>query len=216
MPKVSEEHLAARRQQILLAAIACFIRTGFDRTTMADIAAEAGVSDTLAYRYFSGKEEIIQAAVREGAGERAHLSTEDFDEDDAAALLDLGINTSFMRFSMPGRDATLRLRLRSWAEAGDSPEVREEVLARWKHSLDLEEVLWSRAQAQRLISPDLEPWAVGRVMQAIHDGLDLQWSLDPGIDTEECRRVVAALVFGSFWQDGESAESDRPMTEGRQ
>ena len=42
MPKVTEEHVAARRRQILSAALSCFAREGFHRTTMQDIFREAG------------------------------------------------------------------------------------------------------------------------------------------------------------------------------
>jgi len=44
MPRVSEAHLAARRQQILDAAQIRFIRNGFHQTSMQDVIAEAGLS----------------------------------------------------------------------------------------------------------------------------------------------------------------------------
>ena len=37
MPKVTEAHLEARREQILDAAAECFARKGFHRSTMHDI-----------------------------------------------------------------------------------------------------------------------------------------------------------------------------------
>src|SRR5688500_8917991 len=61
MPKVSEEHLDARRAQIVNAAVACFAREGFHRTTMHDICREAGLSPGAVYRYFASKDELIQA-----------------------------------------------------------------------------------------------------------------------------------------------------------
>jgi TetR/AcrR family acrAB operon transcriptional repressor len=51
----------ARRQQILNAAAAVIIRQGYDKTTMSDIADEAGVSRGTAYLYFKGKEELFEA-----------------------------------------------------------------------------------------------------------------------------------------------------------
>ena len=54
MPKVSEEHRAARRRQILDAAARCFARDGFHRTSMQDIVRESGISAGLVYRYFAG------------------------------------------------------------------------------------------------------------------------------------------------------------------
>ncbi|TML76063.1 MAG: helix-turn-helix transcriptional regulator, partial [Actinobacteria bacterium] len=37
MPRVSDEHLDARRRQIIDAAIVCFARDGFHRATMQDV-----------------------------------------------------------------------------------------------------------------------------------------------------------------------------------
>lgn len=50
---------AARREQILDAAEACFVRNGFHRTTMADLAREAAMSQGNFYRYFASKEDIV-------------------------------------------------------------------------------------------------------------------------------------------------------------
>ncbi len=50
-----------RQQQILDAAAAVIIRLGYDKTTMSDIADEAGVSRGTVYLYFKGKEELFEA-----------------------------------------------------------------------------------------------------------------------------------------------------------
>jgi TetR/AcrR family transcriptional regulator, transcriptional repressor of aconitase len=65
VPKVSEEHLDARRRQIVDAAIVCFARDGFHRATMQDICREARLSPGAIYRYFSGKDEIVEAIADE-------------------------------------------------------------------------------------------------------------------------------------------------------
>lgn len=61
MPKVSEEHAAARRSQILDAAIDCFARTGIHRTTMRDVFRESGLSPGAVYTYFFGKDDLVRA-----------------------------------------------------------------------------------------------------------------------------------------------------------
>ncbi len=61
MPKVSEEHRAARRDQILAAAVQCVAREGFHKTTMSHVIAESGLSAGAVYGYFKGKNEIIKA-----------------------------------------------------------------------------------------------------------------------------------------------------------
>jgi AcrR family transcriptional regulator len=49
-----------RQQQILDAAAAVIIQLGYDKTTMSDIAREAGVSRRTIYLYFKGKEELFE------------------------------------------------------------------------------------------------------------------------------------------------------------
>ncbi|GIL25067.1 TetR/AcrR family transcriptional regulator [Actinocatenispora comari] len=61
MPKVSQAHLDARRQQILDAARSLFASRGFARTSMADIVDTLGLSVGSIYRYFKSKDEMIVA-----------------------------------------------------------------------------------------------------------------------------------------------------------
>jgi AcrR family transcriptional regulator len=65
MPKIAEEARAARRDQIIAAAAECFARSGYHVTTMADIAAAAGVSKGTPYLYFPGKEALFIALYEE-------------------------------------------------------------------------------------------------------------------------------------------------------
>jgi AcrR family transcriptional regulator len=65
MPKVTEEHVEARRRQIMSAALRCFARQGFHRTTMQDIFRESDLSPGAVYSYFKGKDELIGAIIGE-------------------------------------------------------------------------------------------------------------------------------------------------------
>jgi AcrR family transcriptional regulator len=67
MPKVGQEHLDARRQQIIDAARARFASHGFARTSMADIVTESGLSTGAIYRYFKSKDEIVVAVCDQGS-----------------------------------------------------------------------------------------------------------------------------------------------------
>ena len=66
MPKVSQAHLDARRQQIVDAARTRFGSHGFAHTSMADIIAESGLSNGAVYRYFASKEQIVIAVCEQG------------------------------------------------------------------------------------------------------------------------------------------------------
>ncbi|MFZ3573212.1 TetR/AcrR family transcriptional regulator [Streptomyces sp. BH097] len=67
MPKVSQSHLDARRQQIIDAARARFAEVGFARTSMPDIVRASGLSTGAIYRYFKGKDEIVAAICEESS-----------------------------------------------------------------------------------------------------------------------------------------------------
>jgi TetR/AcrR family transcriptional regulator, transcriptional repressor of aconitase len=65
MPKVSQQHRDARREQILAAARRCFLRDGFHATSMQDLFAEAGLSAGAVYSYFASKDDVIVAIAEE-------------------------------------------------------------------------------------------------------------------------------------------------------
>lgn len=67
MPKVTQAHLDARRQQILDAARTRFASHGFARTAMTDLVAESGLSIGAIYRYFTSKDEIVVAICEQGS-----------------------------------------------------------------------------------------------------------------------------------------------------
>jgi hypothetical protein len=77
MLEVAPQRVHERTHLLTDAAVRCFAREGVDRTTMLDVAREAGVCTEALYRYFDCKEALIRAI----AGERGR-----YEED--AALID--------------------------------------------------------------------------------------------------------------------------------
>ena len=63
-----EEGLRATEESILDAANRCVARFGIRRTTVEDVAREAGVSRGSVYRYFKDKEAIVRAVVLRNMG----------------------------------------------------------------------------------------------------------------------------------------------------
>ena len=60
---------ASKRQHILVGATAIFSRYGYARTTMGDIAAEAGISRPALYLLFPDKEALFTVVIRHMDGE---------------------------------------------------------------------------------------------------------------------------------------------------
>lgn len=179
MPKVSDAHLAARRDQILAAAARCFARDGFHRTSMQDIVRESGISAGLVYRYFAGKDDMITAIVTEWHGQRRAL----FEADDLIGNY-LGLLRSI---GDPGRRDDVRLGVQVWAEALRSSQILDLV----RRGVD-----GPRADAARTLRgmTDLDPDALARVFVAIHQGLVLQTAWDETVDNAAFVAAVAAIV----------------------
>jgi TetR/AcrR family transcriptional regulator, transcriptional repressor of aconitase len=170
MPKVSEEHLANRRRQILDAAANCFARNGFHRTSMQDIVRESGVSAGLVYRYFTGKDDMILAIVDEWHTTRtASLNKA---SDPLAAYLDL-----LRAIAEPKAARQRNLSMQAWAETVREPRIRD--LAR------------QGVDDQRQAFGDT---GLVRVLVAIYQGLLLQASWDDDLDVDAFVASVRELV----------------------
>jgi AcrR family transcriptional regulator len=59
-PNPTEE----RRRQIMEAALACFVRKGYHKTTMDDIVAECGLSKGTLYWYFENKDDLFVSLIK--------------------------------------------------------------------------------------------------------------------------------------------------------
>ncbi|MCJ2028227.1 TetR/AcrR family transcriptional regulator [Methylobacterium sp. J-043] len=110
---------AARREHILDAAEACFVRNGFHRTTMQDLAREAVMSPGNIYRYFDSKEAVV-LGLAERDRERGAVLVEAMERagDRRAALM--GVLARF--FLDLSRGAAI-LRLDVWAESSRNAAI---------------------------------------------------------------------------------------------
>lgn len=116
MPRVSEAHLAARRQQILDAAQACFIRNGFHAASMQDVIAEAGLSVGAVYRYFKSKNDLVEA-IAEQYSSRIGTALEAVLAEPGRPLVDVMQAAVEIVDGATGPDGPLRLAVQVWAEA---------------------------------------------------------------------------------------------------
>ena len=65
MPRLTEATKAARRAQIIEAAVSCFLEKGYTNTSMSDIIKASGLSSGSIYSHFTGKEDILTTAINE-------------------------------------------------------------------------------------------------------------------------------------------------------
>jgi AcrR family transcriptional regulator len=122
MPKVSDAYRAAKRDEIVQAAIVAFQRKGFRAASMADIIAASGLSAGAIYGHFASKSEIVIAVASRVVGARIG-EVEEFRSMDP-----LPPPASLVRALMHGmlRDmGSSALLVQLWGEAVTDPAIRE-------------------------------------------------------------------------------------------
>ena len=125
MPRVTQEHLDARRRQILDAARRCFIRKGFHATSMQDVLDEADLSAGAVYRYFRSKDELIVTIATDAVAELGAAVEGAFDAKVPPPLEDVldRFFAALERLDVT-QDVT-KLAVQVWEEALHSPVVAE-------------------------------------------------------------------------------------------
>ena len=213
MPKVTEEHLEARRTQILDAAVACFSRNGFHQTTMQHICGEAGLSPGAVYRYFDSKEAMIGETCERGQAEIA-LAFEGATSQGGTPKVIAGLADIFFgELNSPEMAPAIRLRVQLWGEALRNPEIlaglhgHREVVH--KH---LQAVV-ERGQSLGDVNPEVDPDYVARVLLATYDGLVLQKSLEPDMDIRSYVGAFKGVVAGVLSGPGAAETARRPQSE---
>ena len=131
-PKVSEEHMEERRQQILDAAVRSFSRGGLHQTTIEDIRLEAELSRGAVYHYFKTKEDIIDAIRERSAGQAESIYRESSDGDDGAANLMNLVEATLSVMTSPESAEANRLALFLWAESLVNPRIMDGQLPSFK------------------------------------------------------------------------------------
>ncbi|WP_216204912.1 TetR/AcrR family transcriptional regulator [Amycolatopsis aidingensis] len=73
MPRVSQDHLAARRRQILDGARACFARHGYEGATVRRLEEATGLSRGAIFHHFRDKESLFLALAEDDAARMADV-----------------------------------------------------------------------------------------------------------------------------------------------
>jgi TetR/AcrR family transcriptional regulator, repressor for uid operon len=197
-PGASLDPSAERRARILDAAERCFVRTGFHRATMQDVAAEAGMSPGNLYRYFKSKSTLVAGlAERDRTAMASDFNHLEDAPNFAAAFAELGRR----HFAEEPRERAI-LTLEIWAEATRNPdlaaltnEFEREVVGRITHLLEV-------AQERDAVKTREDPRTIALLICTLADGLFVRRAIAPGFDPERevsnIMKVIGALLDGTI------------------
>ncbi|MCX4704279.1 TetR/AcrR family transcriptional regulator [Streptomyces sp. NBC_01373] len=179
----------ARRSQIARAALAGFAEHGYERASLRDIAARAGVTHAALLRHFSGKEELLLAALAQREAD---------EEEQAARILAAGMAGS----------AVLGAVL---ADEFEDPEYQRNwlalAIAATNQAHPAHEFFAGRRERMRTRfrsgplntahdSPDLTADDKVVMVLAMMDGLRMQALLDPSRDMLRLLEIFMRTVIG--------------------
>lgn len=194
MPKVTEEHRAARREQILDAARLCFLRNGFHATTMQDVFAEAGLSAGAVYLYFPGKEEIVRAIAFEAITEISAALEPLVDAPGTPVPLYDVIATAVTKLERLDIERGIpRIAVQVWGEAMRSPRLAEDVKGIVSYVAPLLIRLVERHRDAGSLAPEVPVVATARALLGLIPGFIVQRVLT-GLDAATYLQGLRVLL----------------------
>jgi AcrR family transcriptional regulator len=193
MPRVSAEHLAARRRQILDAARRCFVTNGFHATSMQQVISEAGLSVGAVYRYFPSKSDLIAGVAEQLAeGITAQLrSIADAPERTLVEVMDAAVG---IVDANAGPEGALPIAVQVWAEAQRDPVLHDRVRKVYGEIAEVYVRLAERAVARGELPAGADPGAIGPVLATMMTGYGLFKLLTGAVELDRFRAGVRAIL----------------------
>lgn len=195
--------IEAKRLLILEAAAACFAQSGYDDTSMNDVAAAAKVSKGSLYDYFKNKEDLFYAVfawLQQQLMQSllAETGTASSAQDRIVRTVDAAVAGLIQHISL------YPVSLEVWAAAARTG-TRERFAQAMRQSYtdyrrEVIELIRS-AQSTGELKADVDAEGLAAVLVGAVDGLLLQYWLDPSFDP---RRVVRGFFSALFSGIGQS------------
>lgn len=172
----------AKREEILSRALEVIAREGYRGASVKELAEAVGLSQAGLLHYFDSKEELFTEILRK----RDELDAESFAPAGAAPdFAALDVRTGYLRVirhnaEVPG---LVQLFSRMAVDAADPEHPAHRYFVQRGDTLrrTFAEALAAR-QADGRLAPDVDPETLARIFQAVADGMQLQWMLEPEVD----------------------------------
>lgn len=185
-----DDHSSERHARILDAAERCFVREGFHRTTIQDIAVEAKMSPGNLYRYFGSKDAMVAGLAER---DRAQMAGDFSSLLDAEDVIEAFIKLGRKHFEEEPRDKAV-LCLQIWAEATRNPAFATVTQEFERDCVGGMTALFEQARQRGKIAETVDPRALAVMVATLADGLFVRRAVVPGFDaTVEVANMMAVI-----------------------
>jgi AcrR family transcriptional regulator len=205
--KRSRPTRAQTRARLLQAASEVFAERGYDRASLDDVAAAAGLTKGAVYSSFTGKDELFYALMRERIGERLALVTEAVDRQTTVEGMTRDAGDGLVELVSGQADWHL-LFIEFWARAVRDPSLMDEFARQRRSARELIAHFLERQAAQtgRSLPAPADQLAVAAL--ALSNGIAIEQLADPGnIDPSIFGVILNLLLRGSGEPTGPRAGS---------
>jgi AcrR family transcriptional regulator len=188
----SSSRSAARRDEILAAAVRVFAGRGFHTCRVSDVAREAGVSHGLVYHYFASKDELLETIFRENWGPTA-TAIEAIAAADDEPSEQIRKVTAVVLHSWRRDQDTVRVLVR---EISRSPGLQERI-DEFQRAFDALETIIVRGQAAGAFDAELDPRFATYALWGTLDEILTGWVLGrlPGSDGDAARAEATVTAM---------------------
>jgi TetR/AcrR family transcriptional repressor of uid operon len=198
MPKLKPEELETRRVEIIEAARACFLRSGFHRTTTDEICREANITPGGLYHYFRSKEELIASVIDSSAETAVQGVQKLIDGSPSTETALLQVSQLFVQtMENPEIDNATRLELEIWVEGLKNEKLFEKSQRAWVMRMGALEKLIRRGIEDGVYDREsVDPHAMASFLIAIYIGLRMGRLLGPQFDVKGAVQTYLSMRTG--------------------
>lgn len=189
-----------KKEQIIRAAIQLFARKGFARTTISDIARQAGIGKGSVYDYFETKDEIIQDCFLFFIKE-LEFDFEDILLSPLPALDKLKqIFAAFaLTMELSENQQMMELMFDFWAESIKSRQLKTVLFQKmdtfYRAYRKLCQDLIRDGIREGSFRNDLDAETMATIILGMNDGIIVQWLLDKSIDFSKTMNEMVRMVL---------------------
>jgi len=197
----------AKREEILSRALEVIATEGYAGASVKAIADAVGLSQAGLLHYFDSKDELFTEILRKrDEVDAAHFGAVDVDDVRAEDLRSGYVAVVRHNAEVPG---LVQLFSRLAVEATDPQHPAHKYFL--QRSVGLRTMYidaLTRAQAEGALSASVDAELIARIMQAVADGMQLQWMLDPDVDMAAAVDALFSLVLTAPGDQSRSAATD--------
>ncbi|WP_214467592.1 TetR/AcrR family transcriptional regulator [Microbacterium flavescens] len=171
----------AKREEILERALEVIAREGYRGASIKELADAVGLSQAGLLHYFDSKEELFTAILRK----RDEVDTADFVPGDDGRFAGADLREGYLSVIRHNADVPglVQLFARLSVEATDPDHsAHDYFVSRGETLRDAFASAIAAQQAAGALSDRVDPQTLARIFQAVADGLQVQWMLEPEVD----------------------------------